>query len=123
MYAQSITIGTNTYDLTTQRANSSLRSDASTGLDNPNLMTVSHDTASNGKVSSVIIFDSEEVIPCNDTCVTSPQSDNIRVMMKIQYNPTSGRAAIATEIDRLRVLLDTFTSDATNWGKFINKES
>jgi hypothetical protein len=123
MFTPDITIGTNVYSLTSQRTNSSLRSDPSTGLDNPNLMTISHEVAKNGKVSSVVILDSEVVVPCTDTCTITPASDTIRLQLKVQYNPLIGRTDTATEIERLRVLLVTFASNATSFAKFLNKES
>ena len=123
MFNTDIVINTNTYNLISQRTTSSVRSDASTGLANPNTLTISHETNKAGRVSSVIILDSEEVVACQDACSTAPTLDNIRMMMKIQYNPLSGRIGIDTELERLRVLLSTFTADAASWAKFINKES
>jgi len=123
MFATDITINTNTYSLITQRANSSVRSDASTGLDNPNTLTISHEESKTGRVSSVVILDSEAVVPCQDACTTAPSVDNIRLMMKIQYNPLNGRTDTATEIERLRVLLSTFVNDSASFAKIINKES
>lgn len=123
MYTPDITIGTDIFSLITQRASSSVRQDGAKDLTNPCTLSISHETAKNGKISSVVILDSEEVIPCNDACSTVPLSDNIRLQMKLQYNPSSGRLLIDTEIARLQVQMLAFISDATNWSKLLNKES
>lgn len=120
MFTPDITIGTNIYSLTQQRTSGSLRSDPSKGILNPLLMTISHEEAKNGKISSVVILDSEVTV---DSTTALPVSDNIRVLFKIQYNPTSGRTGTAAELERLRALLVTFINTPANINKLLNKES
>lgn len=120
MYTPDITIGTNVYSLVQQRTNSSLRSDPSTGILNPLLLTISHEQAKNGKVSSVVILDSEVTV---DSTTALPVSDNIRLQFKVQYNPNSGRTDTAVELERLRALLVTFIDNPANIAKLLNKET
>lgn len=120
MFNPDITIGTNTYSLIQQRTSGSLRSDPANGILNPLLMTISHEEAKNGKVSSVVIFDSGVTV---DSTTALPVSDNIRLQFKMQYNPASGRTDTAAELERLRKLLVTFINTPANISKLLNKES
>ena len=120
MLNQDITLGTSVYSLITQRATSSLRSDASRALDLPVSLTVAHETASSGRISSAAYLDSDEVV---EDANGVPSTDTVRVMLKLQYNPLSGRTTTETELLRLRDQVIAFISDATNWDKMLNKES
>jgi len=118
MFASDLTVGTRTYSLRSQRMSSSLRGDATRTVSNPRLLTISHETAKNGKVSSVMMIDDTAVV----TNGTSVVNDTIRVMVKLQYNPLVGRTDITTTImaaiDELQALLVE-----ANVTKLLNKES
>lgn len=120
MYTSDITIGTNTYSLTTQRASSSVRSDASQPLESPVMLNVGHEVGKLGRVSTVVYLDSMETLTGEDGI---PKDDTVRAQFKIQYDPTLGRVGLETEIERLRDQLIAFLGDATNWTKLLNKES
>jgi hypothetical protein len=120
MLPNDVTLNSNTYALQTQRANSSIRGDGGRDLDKPVTLAIAHETTNSGKVSSVVYFDSAEVMDTN-TCPT-PITDNIRVQLKIQYNPKSGRSGIETEIARLITDLNSFMA-SSDFDRFLNQES
>lgn len=108
---------TSTYNLTTTRPTSSIRSDSAKPLDNPRVMTVSHDIAKSGRVSSVVYID--------DTLTTVvagvASSSNVRVQLKLSYNPLEGRTDIASDIAVIYAELKEFLTPA-NLTKILNKE-
>lgn len=123
MFTPDITLDTDkVYSLVSEKLNSSLRSDSARAVEFPRFMTISHETSKTGKVSSVVIFDSEEVIPCNDSCAIAPMTDQIRAQFKIQYNPKSGRTDIEAELNALWSQLFEFLSDTDNWNRLLNRE-
>lgn len=123
MLPSDIILDTNTYALRTQRLNSSVRADVNRDLAKPVTLTISHETAKSGRVSSVVIFDSAEVIDCDASCNLTPTTDNIRMQVKLQYNPLSGRVATEAEIERLYEQVQLFLTDNALWVRFLNQES
>lgn len=118
MFSPNLTAKSRTYTLRAQRMSSSVRGDATQLVSEPRLLTISHETAKNGKVASVMMIDDTAVVS-NGTTVSS---DTIRILFKIQYNPLSGRTDIETvinsAIEELKELLST-----ENTTKLLNKES
>lgn len=118
MFTPDIVVGTTTYSLRAQRMASSVRGDSTQPVSEPRLLTISHETAKNGKVSSIMMIDDTAVV--SSGAVAS--SDTIRVLLKLQYNPLSGRtdieATVNSAIDDLKALLIP-----ANITKLFNKES
>lgn len=118
MFTPDLVVGTTTYSLRAQRMASSVRGDSTQPVSEPRLLTISHETAKNGKVSSVLMIDDTAVVSSG----TTASSDTIRALLKIQYNPLSGRtgieAVINSAIDDLKALLTP-----ANITKLLNKES
>jgi hypothetical protein len=119
MYTNDLALDTTTFSLVTERPTSSLRADATAALDNPSLCNISHETAKNGKVSSVIYFDDDKISTDANGIVTSSL---VRTQFKVAYNPNEGRTDIETVIARQIVLLQAFLNGAGNVDKFVNKE-
>lgn len=106
-----------TFSLVTTRANSSIRGDASQPLDEPRVLTVSHESSTNGKVSSAIMLDDA----ANVSSLGIANSSGVRVMVKIQYNPIEGRTDIEATVNELYAQL-TQLLDAPTINKLLNKE-
>jgi len=122
MLPSDITLNTNTYALQTQRANSSVRGDSARPLETPVTLEIAHETAKNGRVSSVIILSSHELVAgASLSCPTAPISDALRVQFKMQYNPTIGRTGIDAEILRLKTDLISFITSA-DFDRIVNRE-
>lgn len=107
-----------TYSLTSQRANSSLRSNAVRPLGEPRVLTVSHETQSNGRVNSVVYFDDVK----NVIGTTGSTASSVRLQLKLQYNPTEGRTDIAATLTELYSSLKQILDSGTNLAKVLNKE-
>lgn len=120
MYASDITLGTTLYSLRTQRVNSSVRADPTQNLKEPKTLTISHDVAGSGRVSSAVILDDIAVVQIG---ASSPQSDAVRVMLKLQYNPLSGRADIEATVAAQLAELVAFMGTPANITKLLNRES
>lgn len=120
MYASDITLGTTTFSLRTQRVNSSIRSDATQPLNEPNTLTISHDVAGSGRVSSAVMLDDVKVVQVG---TSSPVADTVRVMLKVQYNPVSGRVDIDDDVNALIAELVAFLGTPANVVKLLNRES
>lgn len=121
MYASDITIGTKTYSLQSQRTLSSVRSDATRSVSEPRLLTISHENAKNGRRSSVIIIDDNKVVSIAGANV--PVSDNVRVLLKVQFAPSGGRTTTTADINELLTQLTTFLGTPANVTKLLNQES
>jgi len=121
-FASDIIIGTATFSASTIKSNSTVRGNPASDLDNPDNLTISHETASSGRVSSVVILDEGYVIPCNDTCGTAPALDKTRVLFKIQYDPATGPADLKIALTAQIAAMVAFVSDAANVIKLLNKE-
>lgn len=117
-----ITIDAVTYSSSIVKPNSTVRADATQPVTDPDYMTVSHETAQNGRVSSVIIFEDIKAIPCNDTCQIVPGQSSIKAMLKIQYNPKDGREDFNAALVNLLAAINTASGDAALMDKFLNKE-
>lgn len=119
MYTADITLNTKTYTLKAQRATSSVRGVSSRPVAEPLNLTISNETAKNGRVSSVIMIDDVKVVQVGTSI---PTADTIRALLKIQYNPMSGRANIDTVVQALCADIVAFATPA-NITKLLNKES
>lgn len=120
-YSPDITIGTDTYSLQSQRTNASVRSDAAQEVSEPNLLTISHENAKNGRRSSVVILDDTNIVSSVDA--TIPVADTIRTMFKVQYNPLGGRTDNETTIKAEIAKLVIFLGDVSNIDKMLNQET
>jgi hypothetical protein len=107
-----------TFSAISTRATSTLRSDAAQPLDEPRIVTVSHETQKNGKVSSVIYIDDTKNVLSGVTVVPSL----CRVQLKLQYNPLEGRVDIDATMAELYAQLTEIVSTGTNFDKILNKE-
>ena len=121
MYTPDITLGTQTYSLQAQRANSSVRSDASQPLSEPNTLTISHELAKSGRYSTAVMLDDTKIVSL--VGATTPVPDTVRTMFKLQYNPLAGRTDVDADITNAIAQLIVFLSDPTNVDKLLNKES
>lgn len=113
-----------TYSRTRTGASSGTFSDASAPVSSPQSFFVGHETAKNGRVSSVVQFDHAAIVDTSSTaCCGELESDLVRVQVKLMYNPIKGRTDIDTKIVELRDDAVAFISDAANWAKLLNKEA
>lgn len=119
MFVNDITIGSNTFAKQSVRPLSASYADNNQPLDNPRLLTISHEVAKSGQVSSIVMIDDTKVIPVGTTFVNS----KARVFMKIQYNPLQGRSDLVAAINAAITELTTFVGVAGNITKLLNKES
>lgn len=120
MFTPTITLNEQAFDLQTQRTNGSVRSVAARALE-PLTLTISHEVAKNGRVSSVVYFDDSRNVPVGAGC-TIPKQETIRLQLKLMHNPTAGRSDSAATIEALRLSLIEFATSA-NFAKLLNRES
>jgi hypothetical protein len=107
-----------TFSLVSTRATSSLRNDITQPLDEPRVLTVSHDVQKNGRVSSVVYIDDTQNVISSSTL---PIASGVRVQLKLQYNPAEGRTDIAVTLAEIYGQLKEIL-DAGNFAKVLNKE-
>jgi hypothetical protein len=119
MYNSRITIGTTNFDLVSQMPYRSMRSNAARSINEPQTLTVSHETAKSGLRSSVIILEDVKVLNTQ----TSAIKDSIKAQFKIQFKPYSGRTDIEVTIGELISALSAFVADPDNVDKLLNQES
>lgn len=119
MFATDLTINTRTYNLIAQRATSSVRSDATQPLSEPNTLTISHENVKSGRRNSVVILEDQKTIS-NGTAIIN---DSMKIMVKVSYNPFSGRTDIGVDLENLRAELVAFLSVPANFTKLLNQES
>jgi hypothetical protein len=120
MIADSITLNTATYDLIKQGPTSAVRSNGAQPIEAPHIVTVSHETLNDGRVSSVVIADAGENITCSTSGINT---EHIKAMIKLQYNPKSGVTGLEAKIEEQIAVLQSFLSNATLLAKFLNRES
>lgn len=120
-YSPDITLGTDVYSLQSQRTNASVRSDAAQPISEPNLLTISHENAKNGRRSSVVIIDDTKIVSTANA--TIPVADTVRAMFKVQFNPLGGRTDNEAAINAAVTQLIAFLSDASYVDKLLNQES
>lgn len=118
MFTPDLVLGTATYSLTAQRVNSSIRGDASQPLSEPNLLTISHENAKNGRRSSVIILDDTKIVG-GTTIVPS----TVRTLLKLQFNPLEGRTDIETALAAQIAEVVEFLSNPALVAKILNQET
>jgi hypothetical protein len=121
-YPSDIVIDTETFSLVSVRPTSSVRSDATTDLNTPNTLTVSHETAKDGGVQSVIYNDRSYIEACNTTCGTPASQRRVRAQFKLSYNPTGEYEFLEQDIRTALTQLITFLGVTANVTKFLNKE-
>lgn len=118
MYNNDLTLDTTIFSLVSEKPTSSIRRVATQPLDNPVGVTISHEVAKNGKVSSVIYIDDEKTITTSDNVVSSMA----RVQLKITYNPDEGRSDLTTVIEKGVAVMQSFLSGTGNVTKLLNQE-
>lgn len=120
MFASTLTPITNAYDTIRTVGTSTLRRVAGLPDTDQLSMTISHEETSKGIRGSVVIFDNTKVI--GSLADGSDVKDTVRVMLKVQYKPLSGRtdttADIGVAIDELKAFLT-----GPNLTKLLNMES
>lgn len=121
MYTPDLIIGTKTYALTSQRALSSIRSDASQPVTAPKTITISHENAKNLRRSSAVILDDTIIVSTAGAVV--PVKDNIKVLLKVQFNPFGGRTTTTADINAAIAQLVAFLGVPANITKLLNQES
>lgn len=98
-------------------------SDVSQNVDSPKTLTISHETAKNGRVNSVIIVDSSLPNICETTCATDPASSTIKAQFKLSYNPIEGYTDIDVALTGIIDLLMEVVNDPARIAKLKNKEA
>lgn len=123
MLTNDITLNTSdTYSLIEQRPTSSKRSIS--GLE-PNVdgnLVVSHEVAKDGRVSSVVIIEDLLVPAINATTGIIPKTDAIRVMLKLQYSPSTTRVSSDADIKKAIAGIVEFFGDPVKVNKILNRE-
>lgn len=119
MFTSDITIGSNTFSKTVTRPTSASYADNNQTLSNPRILQISHETAKSGRVSSAVILDDTANITVGSNLIAS----NVRVLVKISYNPLEGRADLTAAIKAAILDLNTFLGADANVTKLLNKES
>lgn len=119
MYPSDITIGSDTFSRTVTRPTSSAYSDNNQSLSNPRTLTISHETSKSGRVSSAVILDDTATVTVGNTNV----ADNIRILVKVSYNPLGGRADLTAKVKEAIAQLVAFAGVEGNVTKLLNKES
>lgn len=117
-----VTLGLAVYSATVTRPTSTIRNDSSQPIDEPIALTISHETAKNGKVSSVVYIDISEKVPCTSTCQVTPGLSNVRGQFKLSYNPLDGATDLAAHTALAIEQIKLFLGDAALVAKFMNKE-
>lgn len=120
-FPSDITIDTQTYSTIVTRPTSTVRQDPTAEINSPRTMTISHETAKSGVVSSVVYFDNAYVTDCNDACVIAPTLGKIRSQFKLSYNPLDKQVSLATIQADVEELMLFLTPE--NLTKLINLES
>lgn len=133
MFEPAITLQTKVFDLKSQRVNSSVRGDASEPVSEPNTLTISHENAKNGKVSSAIILDDVKLVTAaiNTNLTIGPSAalssvsmpSAIRTMLKFQYNPLDGRDDIEAAVAVQAAQIVEFLGIPANIAKILNQET
>lgn len=119
MFTPDIFVGSDTYSRTVTRPTSSVYSDNNQSLTNPRTLQISHETAKSARVSSAVIFDDTQTVTIGNTTVP----DNVRVLMKVSYNPLGGRANLTEVVKSAIAQLNAFAQNDGNITKLLNKES
>lgn len=119
MYANNITLGSINYELVSQNPYRSMRSNSAKPVNEPQTLTISHETTKTGTRSSVLIFEDVGVINTTASIV----KDSIKTQFKLQFKPYSGRADIENVINAQIASLQEFLAVPANIDKFINQES
>lgn len=119
MFQSDITLNTKTYALSAQRTNSSLRRVSTRPVSTPLELNIAHEVAKNGRVSTAIYIDDVAVVQIGSSPATK---DTVRALVKLQYNPMSGRTTTNTDIKAAIADLVSFLSVA-NIDKLLNQES
>lgn len=119
MFTPDIIIGSDTFSRTVTRPTSSTYSDNNQSLSNPSTVTISHETAKNARVNSAVIFDDTETVTVGNFMT----ADNIRVLVKVSYNPLGGRPDLTEKVKAAINRSIAFMQVENNVIKLLNKES
>lgn len=119
MFTPDITIGTDVYSRIVTRPTSAVYSDNDQSLTNPRTLQISHETAKSARVSSAVILDDTMTVTVGNTTVP----DNVRVLLKVSYNPLGGRVDLSGVVKNTIAQLSEFIQDEGNITKLLNKES
>lgn len=117
-----ITLGTDLFSTIVVKPRSTIRSNPAQLASEPETLTISHEVASNGRISSVFIIDDGTMVPCNDACATTPTMSNVRGMIKLQYNPNEGNTDIDISVAAVIEYLKALLADDALMTKFRNQE-
>jgi len=113
-----VTLGTEEFAKTIERPTSSERAVAGLDVGKYQHLTISHETSKTGIRSSAIILDDLDLV----TGEGNPVPDNNRLLLKLQFNPFSGRTDATAVIVAQRARLVAILADDALWTKFINSE-
>jgi len=113
-----VTLGTEDFAKTVERPTSSERAVAGLTVGNNVKLTISHETSKTGIRSSAIILDDTDLV----TGAGDPVPANNRLLLKLQFNPLSGRTDATAVIVAQRARLVAILADDALWAKFINSE-
>lgn len=119
MYPSTLILNTQTFEKKVQRPMSSVYIDTDQTLDNPRSLTISHEVAKSGRVSTAVMLDDTKSIVLANSIV----ADNTRVLIKLSYNPLGGRASLDTVVRAALADLVGFLSDTANIDKLLTQES
>lgn len=119
MYPSTLTLNTQTFEKKVQRPMSSVYVDTDQTLDNPRSLTISHEVAKSGRVSTAVMVDDTKSIVLSNSVV----ADNTRVLVKLSYNPLGGRASLDTVVRTAMADVVAFLSVPANVDKLLTQES
>jgi hypothetical protein len=122
MMSANITLDSKVYSTTSVKSNSTIRKDGARPIEDPALLTISHETAKSGRVNSVMIIDDTVMVPCNDTCQIVPGVSSIKGLVKFSYNPKEGRTDLRTSLDSIVAQLTAMLGNQTLMDQFFNLE-
>lgn len=111
-----------TFSLVSNTANSSLRKDPARDAVSPATLRIASETTKNGQINSVIQLVDATLVPCGTGCSIVPLMSEVKLQLKLSYNPLEGRTDIDTAITDLRADLTAFMADTSLMTKFLNQE-
>lgn len=119
MFSSDITLNTKAFSLAAQRTQSSLRRVSTRPVSAPLELNIAHETAKSGRVSTAVYIDDVAVVQVGSSAAVK---DTVRVLVKLQYNPMSGRTTTNADIKSAVADIVSFLSTA-NIDKLLNQES
>lgn len=113
-----VTLVTDVYSTTQVRINSTIRAVPKLPIGKKQLLTISHEVAKSGAVSSAFILDDSDVVGTLEPAKVA----NNRFLLKIQYNPLIGRTNADAVMAEQRSKMIEILSDDAMFAKFLNLE-